>query len=772
MRKYKDVGKRILVLVLSVCMIAGVLPAIPAEAADAFPSNGSITLGADANGATATGNDTYTYTGQEVKPAVTVQIDGETLKEKEDYSVYYRNNTSAGTAYIDIVGIGDSHRWQTTKSFTIAQQKLSYIGVNYKGVEGTGEDGYVYYTGSDVLPTITGVYGIISGTSTMVNLSADDYNVEYTSGSNTTVGTHSFKIVLKSSSNYTFSGTITENRYNIYYNIGADSVTVSNGLSDSTYTGTAQRPEFTLVDSQNSAGIQASDYTTSWADNTNAGTAKMTVTANSSSLYRGSKTFNFLIGKADLSAAGISVSLKSDKYYYVKNSKPDMTNEVVVKLNGVEIPAGNYNVAYRNETTAGQTGTNNLIITGTGNLTGNAFINFEIYDKLGKAVLDKNELEYNGKKNVPNITVSNTSGDVISDSRYKITYYKDAEYTKTVSEPTSIGRYYVKVTGLDYYEGDLGTKAEPIYFDIVAKSLDKCTFKLAINGTEAGVINKDTSYSSFFDGKSKVLSLTATDDEGNALKKGTDFDYAVYRDPECTEPADDKEGTTGIQELIHAATYYLKITGLDGSNYAGGERVYTYMIKPKNISPTDIVITDQTYTGSAVVPDPANITVYYTEGSKNVTLDSQYVEVVSCEDNIEIGTNNAKAYIRLTGDYALAEGGVNRGTFSIVPRKLNECECNIVAGSANYDPTQVTFEYNGSMQVPAIRITDNNGVKGLVQGEDFKVTYFTDSAYTKVIAEPVDAGTYYVLISGLGTYANLGGSIRTSYKITPKNMAR
>ena len=100
----------------------------------------------------------------------------------------------------------------------------------------------------------------------MVNLSADDYNVEYTSGSNTTVGTHSFKIVLKSSSNYTFSGTITENRYNIYYNIGADSVTVSNGLSDSTYTGTAQRPEFTLVDSQNSAGIQASDYTTSWAD--------------------------------------------------------------------------------------------------------------------------------------------------------------------------------------------------------------------------------------------------------------------------------------------------------------------------------------------------------------------------------------------------------------------------------------------------------------------------------------------------------------------------
>ena len=73
--------------------------------------------------------------------------------------------------------------------------------------------------------------------------------------------------------------------------------------------------------------------------------------------------------------------------------------------------------------------------------------------------------------------------------------------------------------------------------------------------------------------------------------------------------------------------------------------------------------------------------------------------------------------------------------------------------------------------MPAIRITDNNGAKGLVQGEDFKVTYFTDSAYKNVIAEPVDAGTYYVLISGLGTYANLDGSIRTSYKITPKSMS-
>ena len=64
--------------------------------------------------------------------------------------------------------------------------------------------------------------------------------------------------------------------------------------------------------------------------------------------------------------------------------------------------------------------------------------------------------------------------------------------------------------------------------------------------------------------RAKVLSLTATDD-GECFEKERILTMLVYRDPECTEPADDKEeGTTGIQELIHAATYYLKITGLDG----------------------------------------------------------------------------------------------------------------------------------------------------------------------------------------------------------------
>lgn len=772
MRKYKDVGKRILVMVLAVCMFVTLLPQMPAWAADNFPSNGVITLGRDANGAVSSGSDTYVYTGQEIKPEVQVQIDSVTLTEGRDYYVSYRSNVNAGTAYIDITGLTDAYNWSCTRSFTIAQQELDYIGVSYQGVEGNGSDSYVYYTGSDVLPTITNVFGLISGTGTQVALSSSDYTVSYTAGNNTSVGTHSFRVVLSSNSNYRYAGSVQDRSYNIYYNLGSDTVRIGTGLNDVTYSGSPQCPAYTLTDSQNSSGILESDYTASWSNNTNVGSATLKVTANSGSMYRGSKTFNFNINQADLGGQGFSVSMESDKYYYVMGSRPDMTGQLLVELNGVTIPSSNYIVSYLNAN-AGAVGLNTLLITGTNNLSGSTTTRFYIYDRLGSVNLDKTELEYNGRTNVPVITVKNTSGETVLDSNYTVTYYSDAAYTQTVAEPRAIGRYYVKVAGKGYFEGELGTPSDPIIFDIVAKSLDKCVFTLSVSGVEIGVIDRNSNYSGFYDTSNKVLSLSAVDDEGNNLIRGTDFTYAVYTDEACTNRADDDPDTADIQELRNAGTYYIKVTGAEGGNYAGSERVFTYTIKPKTVSPSYIIISPQTYTGAAVVPDPANITVQYLEGGVLKSISSDCIEVVSCTNNVQIGDYTATATIRLTGNYTLDANGIDTGEFSIVPRKLSQCDCNLVSSSSNYDPSQTDFEYNGQKQVPQIRITDNNGTRGLQEGVDFRVTYFTDSTYQNVIAEPVDAGTYFVLISGMGIYANTDAdaSIRTSYTIHEKNIS-
>lgn len=47
---------------------------------------------------------TYAYTAKACKPAMTVTVDGNTLKANKDYSVKYQNNTNVGTAFVTITG--------------------------------------------------------------------------------------------------------------------------------------------------------------------------------------------------------------------------------------------------------------------------------------------------------------------------------------------------------------------------------------------------------------------------------------------------------------------------------------------------------------------------------------------------------------------------------------------------------------------------------------------------------------------------------------------
>ena len=61
-----------------------------------------------------------TYTGKALKPAVTVKLDGKTLKSGTDYTVAYSNNTKAGTAKITVTG-KESYTGTATGKFTIAK---------------------------------------------------------------------------------------------------------------------------------------------------------------------------------------------------------------------------------------------------------------------------------------------------------------------------------------------------------------------------------------------------------------------------------------------------------------------------------------------------------------------------------------------------------------------------------------------------------------------------------------------------------------------------
>ena len=75
----------------------------------------------------------FTVTGSEIRPAVTVTLNGKTLTEGIDYTVSYANNIEIGTATVTVTGTGNytgtaqttfaivdcTHQWDEGKVTTL-----------------------------------------------------------------------------------------------------------------------------------------------------------------------------------------------------------------------------------------------------------------------------------------------------------------------------------------------------------------------------------------------------------------------------------------------------------------------------------------------------------------------------------------------------------------------------------------------------------------------------------------------------------------------------
>ena len=212
-----------------------------------------------------------TYSGSAIKPAVKVVLDGRTLVEGTDYTVSYSDNINAGTALATVTGIGE-YEGTATAAFQIEALSIAYASV-YGITNHT-------YTGSAITQTPT----VKVNGKTLTN--GTDYTIAYSN--NTNAGTATMTITGKG--NYTGSVTKT-------FSITAMSVANAeiSGLSNKTYTGSAitQTPTVKLNGKTLTSGT---DYTLSWKNNTNAGTASMTVTGKGN--YGGTIAKTFTIAKA------------------------------------------------------------------------------------------------------------------------------------------------------------------------------------------------------------------------------------------------------------------------------------------------------------------------------------------------------------------------------------------------------------------------------------------------------------------------------------------
>lgn len=155
--------------------------------------------------------------------------------------------------------------------------------------------------------------------------------------------------------------------------------TVTLSASSYTYNGSARKPTVEVVINGTTL-TKDTDYTVAYSNNTDVGTASVTVTG--TGLYSGTVTENFTINKKSISSdsAAASVALSKTSYTYDGSAKKP-TPTVKITLNGstVTLVKGtDYTVSYSSNTNVG---TAKVTIKGTGNYSGTLSKTFKINPK-------------------------------------------------------------------------------------------------------------------------------------------------------------------------------------------------------------------------------------------------------------------------------------------------------------------------------------------------------------------------------------------------------
>ena len=240
---------------------------------------------------------TQTYTGSAIEPTVVV-TDGETtLTLGTDYTVSYSSNTNAGVAYA-IVRFKGNYSGTVSKTFTINPKTLGLEDITISEIAAQT------YTGAAIEPTFTVKYGV-----TTLTLGTD-YTVSYSD--NTNVGKAKATVSLKG--NYLGSATT---KFTITTKtLEAGDITISE-IAAQTYTGEAYEPNLTVKYGETPLTLNT-DYTVSYSDNTNAGTAKATISLKGN--YSGSVEKTFTIDKKAVTAKATAKNRYYDGTYDANGS--------------------------------------------------------------------------------------------------------------------------------------------------------------------------------------------------------------------------------------------------------------------------------------------------------------------------------------------------------------------------------------------------------------------------------------------------------------------
>lgn len=371
-----------------------------------------------------------------------------------------------------------------------------------------------------------------------------DYEVVYTN--NVNAGTGKAKII--GMGNY--SGTVNKD-----FVISPKSITPTiEDISAVTYNGEAQKPELVVKDGT-TVLIKDTDYTVSYSNNINAGTATATISKVANSNYTFSDANKaFTINKYELQATNISL-----QYTTVRYDGNPKTPTVTVKVNGNTLASGtDYEVGYSNNTSIG---TATVTVTGKGNYEGTPTKNFEIKNKdvLTISGIENQQVTYTGNpvSLVGTLTVSNG----IAPSALTEKWYNSSD--AEISKPTNVGLYKVVYS----YEDDdyVGSKTVNVEITKKVSVAPTVTNKKGTAGDTLSTVSLPTNAE--WVSPDEVITVGDNNYQAKYTKNGDTTNYTTVTFNVNVYGLSKVNITTNVTNIIGGTISEGKVDALEGTKY-------------------------------------------------------------------------------------------------------------------------------------------------------------------------------------------------------------
>lgn len=676
--------------------------------------------------------------GDKIEPKVSVTL-GDKVLADDAYTVSYTDNVNAGKASITVTGTGD-YKGQTGTTFVIEQYDIGSASLVL-------ESNSYEYTGSEIKPAVKNI--AIEGREIAPG---SDFDITYSN--NKDKGTGSVTLTARANTNY--KGTVSA-----AFKIGAADISNANvTVSDAAYTGQPIKPDVTVILGTKKL-TEGTDYTVDYTDNTDAGTA--TVTVKGIGNYTGTVDTQFKITAKSLSLAVVTAA---DQTYTGRELTPDVT----VTLDGKKIADTEYDVKYTSNVNKG---TSTITVTGKHNYTGSKTGTFKILAKdISECdVSEVADVVYNGKAQTPEITVKNGDVELKNGVDYEAVYNNNTEVSTTGKKAE------ITITGHGNYTGQ----------KVVSFIITRAAF--------ADVVITGIPESEAYTGGSIVLTGYEVTAFGVKLTEDKDYTVSYKNNKEVGTAtvtftgAGNFEGSRKITfEIVQKDIADCQVTPIPGQKWTGRE--ITPEVTVKNGSVLLVKGTDYTveYSGNIDVTDKAEVkitgqgnytgstTVYFSISRSVVSISTATVSAIPAQ-TYAMGAEIKPAVNVVYDGMELAEGkdytvsyenNINAGTAEVV-----------ITGSGYYsgsktvsfviEPLDVsdgkailesdTFVYNGKAQTPV--------VAGIEMG-NIKITDI--SSFDMACKDNTNVGIATVTLTAKDN-TNFKGSVTAEFEITAADIS-